>query len=198
MTQDKKDLETLLREVEASILSSAEMSGYRANPHLKPCWQLRGCEKKRCSAYGRQETRCWHMVDTLCCKVPRPLSFRQKWLRHCRDCVVFKNATPTPKYRLIEFYNNLLFLQQHLSPHGAELTADMKRRFNRESARRGLSPREREVLLLLLERFTVPEIGAHLHVSENTVKTHLKSLYRKLEVHSKRELKALFGRGKAR
>ncbi|WP_432118346.1 LuxR C-terminal-related transcriptional regulator [Streptomyces sp. bgisy032] len=45
-----------------------------------------------------------------------------------------------------------------------------------------LSARERDVLLALAEMMSTEEIAAELHVSVNTVKTHLKSIYRKLAV----------------
>ncbi|HEY5032512.1 MAG TPA: LuxR C-terminal-related transcriptional regulator [Actinomycetes bacterium] len=48
-----------------------------------------------------------------------------------------------------------------------------------------LSPRELEVLRMLSSEFTLPEIAAHLFVSYNTVKTHMKALYRKLGVRSR-------------
>ncbi|MFF7308006.1 LuxR C-terminal-related transcriptional regulator [Streptomyces sp. NPDC008137] len=45
-----------------------------------------------------------------------------------------------------------------------------------------LSARERDVLRRLAEMRSTEEIAADLHVSVNTVKTHLKSIYRKLAV----------------
>ncbi|MFE1248573.1 LuxR C-terminal-related transcriptional regulator [Streptomyces sp. NPDC058735] len=45
-----------------------------------------------------------------------------------------------------------------------------------------LSARERDVLMALAEMMSTEEIAADLHVSVNTVKTHLKSIYRKLAV----------------
>ncbi|WP_369195064.1 LuxR C-terminal-related transcriptional regulator [Streptomyces djakartensis] len=45
-----------------------------------------------------------------------------------------------------------------------------------------LSARERDVLFALAEMMSTEEIAAELHVSVNTVKTHLKSIYRKLAV----------------
>lgn len=51
----------------------------------------------------------------------------------------------------------------------------------------GLSPREQEILGLLRTPMTVAEIAVALRLSVNTVKTHLRSLYRKLAVSSRRE-----------
>ena len=51
-----------------------------------------------------------------------------------------------------------------------------------------LSPREREVLWLLLEGSRVPAIARTLHISPHTVRNHLQSVFRKLEVGSQTEL----------
>jgi LuxR family maltose regulon positive regulatory protein len=53
-----------------------------------------------------------------------------------------------------------------------------------------LSERELEVLQLLADGQTNHEIAQALHVSVNTVKTHLKTIYGKLGVHSRREATA--------
>jgi DNA-binding NarL/FixJ family response regulator len=49
-------------------------------------------------------------------------------------------------------------------------------------AKFGISPREQDVLLLLVDGCSNSEIAARLHVSTNTVKTHLSNLYSKLGV----------------
>ncbi len=50
-----------------------------------------------------------------------------------------------------------------------------------------LSAREVEVLLLLDDHLTTDEIAARLYISEHTVRSHVKSLLRKLNVSSRRE-----------
>lgn len=50
-----------------------------------------------------------------------------------------------------------------------------------------LTSRERSVLLLLPTMMSNTEVGAELYLSVNTVKAHLKSLYRKLGVSTRRE-----------
>ena len=52
-----------------------------------------------------------------------------------------------------------------------------------------LSDREREVLVYLLEGKRVGTIAQLLYLSEHTVRNHLKSVYRKLGVHSVAELR---------
>ncbi len=52
---------------------------------------------------------------------------------------------------------------------------------------RSLSAREVEVLLLLDEHLGTDEIASRLYISEHTVRSHVKSLLRKLGVSSRRE-----------
>ena len=56
-----------------------------------------------------------------------------------------------------------------------------------ETIARTLSTREVEVLLLLDEHLATAEIAARLFISEHTVRSHVKSLLRKLGVSSRRE-----------
>lgn len=53
---------------------------------------------------------------------------------------------------------------------------------------RGLSPREEEVLLLLAQHKTVGSIERELFIANGTAKTHIRHIYRKLDVHSRDEL----------
>ncbi len=50
-----------------------------------------------------------------------------------------------------------------------------------------LTQREIEVLKYLSTEKSVEQIGRTLHISKNTMKTHLKNIYRKLEVQNRRE-----------
>lgn len=59
----------------------------------------------------------------------------------------------------------------------------------------GLSRKESEILLLLAQRKTAPEIANELFIAVGTVKTHMHNIYRKLGIHSKKELLELVGRG---
>jgi DNA-binding CsgD family transcriptional regulator len=50
------------------------------------------------------------------------------------------------------------------------------------------TPRELEIFLLLGQGRSIASIAGNLFVSENTVKSHIRGIYRKLGVHSKQEL----------
>lgn len=54
----------------------------------------------------------------------------------------------------------------------------------------GLTERESELLSLLSTGMTNRELGEHLHISENTVKTQLRHLYRKLRVRNRAQAAA--------
>jgi DNA-binding NarL/FixJ family response regulator len=58
--------------------------------------------------------------------------------------------------------------------------ADAMRRRREPSERVALSPREREILLLLHDGLSVPEIAGQLYVSLSTAKTYVARLYEKL------------------
>lgn len=51
-----------------------------------------------------------------------------------------------------------------------------------------LSAREWQVARALLSHERVPQIAKRLHISQSTVRNHLKSIYGKLGVHSQQEL----------
>lgn len=56
-----------------------------------------------------------------------------------------------------------------------------------------LSPREEEVLLLLAQHKTVGSIERELFIANGTAKTHIRHIYRKLDIHSRDELTDLLG-----
>lgn len=67
-------------------------------------------------------------------------------------------------------------------------TADVAERGERMRRRYGLSNREHEVLLFLLEGRSHPYIRDTLFISKSTVDTHVRHIYRKVGVKSKQEL----------
>jgi LuxR family maltose regulon positive regulatory protein len=54
-----------------------------------------------------------------------------------------------------------------------------------------LSQQEQRVLHLIVAELSYPEIARELTISLNTVKTHVNTVYRKLNVHSRREARAV-------
>ena len=74
------------------------------------------------------------------------------------------------------------------SPGGCSSRSAKAARPRRARVDRGLlSARELEVLLLLDEHLGTDEIAERLYISEHTVRSHVKSLLRKLNVSSRRE-----------
>jgi len=59
----------------------------------------------------------------------------------------------------------------------------------------GLTERESELLSLLSTGMTNRELGGHLYVSENTIKTQLRSLYAKLGIRNRAQAASLAGQG---
>ena len=57
----------------------------------------------------------------------------------------------------------------------------------------GLSGREGDVLELLVRGYSVPRVAEELVLSENTIRTHAKRIYGKLDVHRKQDLLDLVG-----
>jgi two-component system, NarL family, response regulator LiaR len=59
----------------------------------------------------------------------------------------------------------------------------------------GLTERESELLSMLSTGMTNRELGSHLYISENTIKTHLRRLYAKLGVRNRAQAASLTGQG---
>lgn len=57
-----------------------------------------------------------------------------------------------------------------------------------------LSSKEREILASLNKGLSYKEIAGELFISVETINTHIKNIYRKLNVHSRSELSARYGR----
>jgi DNA-binding NarL/FixJ family response regulator len=98
-----------------------------------------------------------------------------------------------PPERIVEFLHGVAHGEAALSGpvarrlldrvrHGGDRDAGMP-----EAIARRLSAREAEVLLLLDEHLATDEIAKRLYISEHTVRSHVKSLLRKLGVSSRRQ-----------
>lgn len=73
------------------------------------------------------------------------------------------------------------------SPETAQITATRRRSIEDMAQTYRLTEREADVLLLLARGYSQHGIAARLDVSDNTVRTHLRNLYRKLQIHSRQE-----------
>ena len=98
-----------------------------------------------------------------------------------------------PPERIAEFLDGVVHGEAALSGKVARRLLDRVRDGGRldsgvpESIAEDLSAREVEVLLLLDEHLGTDEIARRLFISEHTVRSHVKSLLRKLHVSSRRE-----------
>lgn len=73
----------------------------------------------------------------------------------------------------------------HADPHVKDA---LSKRCQQVAADFALSSRETEVMELIARGYTGPAIAEMLFISENTMRTHNKRIYVKLDVHKKREL----------
>ncbi|NMA49062.1 MAG: helix-turn-helix transcriptional regulator [Tissierellia bacterium] len=85
--------------------------------------------------------------------------------------------------------NESLTKKQNIYSQDA-LSADEKQSFvnDRQELLAQLTPREKDLYLLLLEGFTLKESAKQLGVKYSTANTHMTGIYRKLEVKSRAEL----------
>lgn len=68
---------------------------------------------------------------------------------------------------------------------------DYERRCLAFARSHGLSERETEIMLYIAKGYSKPFIAEKLFITDNTVRTHVKRIYEKIDVHSKRELQKL-------
>ncbi len=89
-----------------------------------------------------------------------------------------------------ELLRDILAVERGGSPLSPSIARHLIGRMRRPPTITGdelLTPREDQVLQFLARGLSYAEIGQVCHLSSGTVHTHLKSIYRKLEVHSKTE-----------
>jgi DNA-binding CsgD family transcriptional regulator len=95
--------------------------------------------------------------------------------------------------RLLGLYTNLaplIWLKAYFLPWAGGLGKALGAQFDLPAIgrARGLSPREMEILELMIDGKSYKEIEGALHISIHTVKSHVYSLYRKMDVKSRHQL----------
>ncbi len=95
--------------------------------------------------------------------------------------------------RLLGIYTNLvpvIWLRAYFAPWAGRLSKVLGGRtdFAAMGRARGLSAREMEILELMIDGKSYKEIESVLHISIHTVKSHVYSLYRKMDVKSRHQL----------
>jgi len=87
------------------------------------------------------------------------------------------------------------------SPMNGMIAAKMLEYFQRQGKREKqldeshLTSREKDILQLLIRGNSYKEIASFLCISVETLNSHIKNIYRKLDVHSRSELAARYGAG---
>jgi len=91
---------------------------------------------------------------------------------------------------LLRAIRSVALSRTYLCPDASAVLVDSVRGKNAPEQPAGdrLGRREREVLQLLAEGHTSPEIGTRLHIATSTVEVHRRNIMRKLELHSIAEL----------
>lgn len=94
----------------------------------------------------------------------------------------------TPPARLLEYIRESLEGGSPMSPQIARRVITLFRRVPPpESTHEDLTPHEIRLLKLLVEGYRYEDVASQLGVSINTVRSHIKHIYGKLQVHSKSE-----------
>ncbi len=96
-------------------------------------------------------------------------------------CGYLTKNTPLPK-----ILSSIKEAHQGGAPMSMEIARRVVQSF-RSTPNFDLSPREKEVLLELSRGKSYRKIGESLFISEDTVRAHIRNIYRKLEVNSKAE-----------
>lgn len=84
--------------------------------------------------------------------------------------------------------NALTMAQVQKTVDGAEESSSVERAVGKLASEYGLTNREREVTLCLAKGYSFPQTAEALFISIDTVRTHAKSLYRKMGINKKRQL----------
>jgi DNA-binding CsgD family transcriptional regulator len=86
-------------------------------------------------------------------------------------------------------YNHTWGIEPTGEPSSQDLPLDdMVERCARMARVRGLTRREEEILFYLAQDMSIRTIASKIYLAESTIKTHIKHVYAKLNIHSKNEL----------
>ena len=181
MDTTKKILDMFL-DLENAIITGDLSSLWAESEKLKECWKEFSCEKKTCPAFGRTGVRCWQISGTFCSQGVLDDDIPNKW-ETCKICTVFKSATDSNEDRVKELINNIIFALRCFDPASLRIIK-VKKNLEQIIDHFKLTTREKEVLLLILDRLPRKDIADALSISHETVKMHFKHIYKKLEVHS--------------
>jgi DNA-binding NarL/FixJ family response regulator len=90
-----------------------------------------------------------------------------------------------------EVYNGRAFINGYLA--GKILSYFHEKSNTPQLSEYNLTPKEKEILQQLVKGFAYKQIAHNTHISPETINTHIKNIYRKLNVHSRSEISARFG-----
>ncbi|HLE10574.1 MAG: hypothetical protein A2504_14080 [Bdellovibrionales bacterium RIFOXYD12_FULL_39_22] len=169
-------------ELENAIINGNLSELWQENDHLPLCWEEFKCEKAGCPAYNRPGIRCWQVSGTFCTHGILNSEMTSKW-EACEACEVFRKATQAKEDRIKELINNIIFALRCFDPASLRIIR-IKKGLERVVSHYKLTIREKEVLLLILDRLPRKDISDALKISHETVKMHFKHIYKKLNVHS--------------
>ncbi|MGD0835949.1 MAG: LuxR C-terminal-related transcriptional regulator [Polyangia bacterium] len=183
--QETRDLLERVQE----LLCSGKLARFLPKRRDLPrCWQVLDCKRKRCPIYGTAGTRCWQTVGTMCAPHSKPAySIQAKW-PDCRDCPVYRSALTSDEARIEEALSNIAHWLTGVAGSSLRDAVAIRRSFAKLVEQHGLSTREAEVLHHLCLRRSRKEMAARLRLSDETVKMHVKHVYRKLGIGGSREL----------
>lgn len=99
---------------------------------------------------------------------------------------------PLLNTQLTRVLRNHVFLN-HLD---SRVESEQQKTFAESELDKQLTEKEKEVVQLLLRGYTYKGISEKLHISENTMKFHIKNIYQKLHINNKMELIRMFSDNK--
>lgn len=92
---------------------------------------------------------------------------------------------------VVAFFPNASRFRHSSEPEGAPVQSPLEKACSRIAYEYGLSAREQQVLVLLAQGRSLPFVANELYIAETTAKGHTRSIYRKLNVHTRQELISL-------